>query len=173
MGSLTLTTWQRRRLEHQLRSTRDARVYRRTLAVLEAAQGESVSAVARRLRVTPRVVHYWLANYARDRVPDTLRDLDRSGRPTVLTASDRDLLRGVLERSPQEWGYPAAQWTVPRLREYLAGRTGRRPSDDTIRRELRRLEYTWKRSRYTLDPDPEFGEKKETHPAADPRLAAP
>jgi transposase len=173
MGSLTLTTWQRRRLEQQLRSTHDARVYRRTLAVLEAARGEPVSAVARRLRVTPRVIYYWLANYARDRAPDTLRDLDRSGRPTVLTASDRDLLRGVLGRSPQEWGYPAAQWTVPRLREYLAGRTGRRPSDDTIRRASRRLGYTWKRSRYALDPDPEFGGKKEAHPAADPGPAAP
>jgi transposase len=169
MEPLTLTTWQRRRLERQLRSTHDARVYRRTLAVLEAARGEPASAVARRLRVTPRVIYYWLANYARDRAPDALRDLDRSGRPTVLTASDRDLLRGVLGRSPQEWGYPAAQWTVPRLREHLAHLTGRRPSDDTIRRELRRLGYTWKRSRYTLDPDPEFGGKKE----ADPGPAAP
>jgi transposase len=173
MGSLTLTTWQRRRLEQQLRSTPDARVYRRTLAVLEAARGEAVSVVARRLRVTPRVVYYWLADYARDRVPDTLRDLDRSGRPTVLTASDRDLLRGVLGHSPQEWGYPATQWTVPRLREHLAHRTGRRPSDDTVRRELRRLGYTWKRSRYTLDPDPERGGKKEAHPAADPWPATP
>jgi transposase len=173
MGSLTLTTWQRRRLEQQLRSTHDARVYRRTLAVLEAARGEAVSVVARRLRVTPRVVYYWLADYARERVPDALRDLDRSGRPTVLTASDRDLLRGVLGRSPQEWGYPATQWTVPRLREHLAHRTGRRPSDDTVRRELRRLGYTWKRSRYTLDPDPELGGKKEAHPAADPGPAAP
>ncbi len=173
MGSWTLTTWQRRRLEHQLRSTPDARVYRRTLAVLEAARGEPVSAVARRLRVTPRVIYYGLANYARDRVPDALRALDRSGRPTVLTASDRELLRGVLGRWPQEWGYPAAQWTVPRLREHLAHVTGRRPSDDTIRRELRRLGYTWKRPRYTLDPDPEFGGKKEAHPAADPGPAAP
>lgn len=173
MEPLTLTTWQRRRLEQQLRSTHDARVYRRTLAVLEVARGEPVSAVACRLRVTPRVIYYWVENYGRDRVPDTLRDLDRSGRPPVLTASDRDVLREVLGRSPQEWGYPAAQWTVPRLREHLAGRTGRRPSDDTIRRALRRLGYTWKRSRYTLDPDPEFGGKKEAHPATDPELAVP
>jgi len=39
MGTLTLTTWQRRRLERQLRDTHDARVYRRTLAVLEVARG--------------------------------------------------------------------------------------------------------------------------------------
>jgi transposase len=173
MVSLTLTTWQRRRLEQQLRSTHDARVYRRTLAILDAARGESVSAVARRLRVTPRVVYYWLAAYSLDRAPEALRDRDRSGRPPVLTASDRDLLLGLLGRSPQEWGYPAAQWTVPLLRDHLAHRTGRRPSDDTVRRALHRLKYTWKRSRYTLDPDPAFGGEKEAHPAADPRPATP
>jgi hypothetical protein len=47
-----------------------------------------------------------------------------------------------------ESGYPATQWTVPRLREHLAHRTGQRRSDDTVRPELRRLGYTWKRSRY-------------------------
>src|SRR5688572_23128889 len=154
MESLTLTTWQRRRLERQLRSTHDARLYRRTLAILEATRGEAVSSVARRLRVTSRVVYYWIAAYARDRIPEDLRDRDRPGRPPVLTASDGDLLRGLLGRSPQEWGYPAAQWTVPLLRDHLARRTGRRPSDDTVRRALHRLRYTWKRSRYTLDPDP-------------------
>ncbi len=46
MTTLTLTTWQRRRLEQQLRDTHDARVYRRTLAVLEVAQGQSVASLA-------------------------------------------------------------------------------------------------------------------------------
>jgi transposase len=83
------------------------------------------------------------------------------------------LLGELLSCSPQERGYFAAQWTVPLLREHLARRPGRPLSDDTLRRELQRLRYTWKRSRYTLDPDPEFGGKKEAHPAADPALAVP
>ena|SRR5438128_2271090 len=58
MDTLTLTFWQQRRLEQQLRSTHDARVYRRTLAILEVASGEAVSSVARRLRVTPRSVYH-------------------------------------------------------------------------------------------------------------------
>jgi uncharacterized SAM-binding protein YcdF (DUF218 family) len=49
--------------------------------------------------------------------------------------------------------------------------SGRAFSDDTLRRELHRLRYTWKRSRYTLDPDPEFGGKKEAHPVEDPAIA--
>lgn len=173
MDTLTLTYRQRRHLERQLHSTRDARVYRRTLAVLEVAQGEPVASVARRLRVTLRAVYHWVATYGRDRAPDALadRDRDRSGRPRLLTPSDRELLRELLGRSPQEMGYFAAQWTVPLLREYLTRRTGRPFSDDTLRRELQRLRYTWKRSRYALDPDPEFGGKKEAHPVANPAIA--
>lgn len=173
MDALTLTYWQRRHLERQLRSTRDARVYRRTLAVLDVARGEPVASAARRLRVTPRAVYHWVAIYSRDHAPDSLADRDRSGRPRLLTPPDRELLRELLGRSPQELGYFAAQWTVPLLREHLTRRTGRPSSDDTIRRELRRLGYTWKRSRYTLDPDPQLGGKKEGDSAANPAATAP
>jgi transposase len=173
VDTLTLTYWQRRHLERQLRSTRDARVYRRTLAVLDVAQGEPVASVARRLRVTPRAVYRWVVIYSRDHAPDALADRSRSGRPRLLTPSNRALLRELLGRSPQELGYFAAQWTVPLLREHLAHRTGHPFSDDTIRRELQRLRYTWKRSRYTLDPDPEFGGKKEANSPENPAVAAP
>jgi transposase len=173
VDTLTMTYWQRRHLERQLHSTRDARVYRRTLAVLEVANGESIASVARRLRVTPRAVYHWVASYGRDHAPDALADRDRSGRPRLLTPADQELLRELLSCSPQGRGYFAAQWTVPLLREHLARRTGRPLSDDTLRRELQRLRYTWKRSRYTLDPDPEFGGTKEAHPASDPAIAGP
>ena len=171
MDTLALTYWQRRHLECQLRSTRDARVYRRTLAVLEVARGDPVATVARRLRVTPRAVYHWVATYGRDRAPAALADRDRTGRPRLLTPADRDSLRELLDCSPQGMGYFAAQWAVPLLREHLTRRTGRAFSDDTLRRELQRLRYTWKRSRYTLDPDPEAGGKKEAHPAAHPAAA--
>lgn len=169
----TLTTWQRRRLELQLHSTRDARIYRRTLALLEVGRGEPVADVARRLRVTRRAVHLWIGAYTRDHDPDTLRDRDRSGRPHRLTDRGREVLRDLLGRSPQDLGGFAAEWTVPLLRAYLARRLRRHPSAGTVRRELHRLGYTWKRSRYTLAPDPEAGGKKEGHPQADPALAGP
>src|SRR5258705_10428620 len=107
----TLTYWQRRRLEQQLRSTHDARVYRRTLAVLEVASGQPVGSVASRLRVTPRAVYHWLAAYARDRDPAALADADRSGRPTPLDQPQRDRLRALLGKSPKELGYPDTTWT--------------------------------------------------------------
>jgi transposase len=165
MDTLALTSRQRRRLKEQLRSTRDARVYRRTLAVLDVAAGESVSHVADHLGVTPRAVYHWLANYDRDRDPGVLADRVRSGRPARLSEQDRDQLRRLLASSPQEHGYPAVTWTVPLLAKHLRSYTDSSPSADTLRRELQRLDYTWKRPRYRLDPDPEARGKKEANPA--------
>jgi transposase len=173
MEPVTLTAWQRRRLQQQLRATLDARLYRRTLAVLEVARGEPVASVARCLGVTSRAVYHWLGAYAHDHDPAALRDGDRPGRPALLTAPDRDLLRELLlARSPQDLGYFATEWTVPLLQDYLAHRTGRRPSGDTIRRELGRQGFVWKRSRYALAPDPELGGKKAADSPADPAPAA-
>jgi len=173
MDTLTLTFWQRHRLEQQLNCTRDARVYRRTLAVLEVAQGQPVEGVACRLRVTARAVYHWLRAYAQDHDPGALLEGHRSGRPALLTDPDRDLIRQLLGRCPQELGYPFAAWTVPLLRQHLARDHGVRACDDTVRRELHRLGYNCKRPRYVLDPDPELRGKKEAHPPADQAVAQP
>ena len=172
MDTLRLTTWQRRRLERQLRSTPDARVYRRTLAVLEVAQGQTVASVARQLRVTPRVVYYWLEAYTQGYDPDVLHDQDRSGRPSRLTAPERTRLLEILRRSPQDLGYSATEWTVPLLQAHWIHGTGQQLSADTLRRALHQLNYTCKRPRYQLDPDPELRKKKAEAPSADQAVAA-
>ena len=44
--TLHLSARQRRQLENQLRNTRDARLYRRTLAILEYDRGRAVTEIA-------------------------------------------------------------------------------------------------------------------------------
>jgi hypothetical protein len=61
-------------------------------------------------------------------------------------------------------GYPGPNWTIPLLQAYVERCSGQRLSDDTIRRQMRRLDDVWKRFRYVLPPDPER-EKKRRHPA--------
>ncbi|MBN9518800.1 helix-turn-helix domain-containing protein [bacterium] len=143
------------------------------MALLEVGGGESVAAVAARLRVTARVVYHWVGTYTRRHDPAALRDRGRSGRPRRLTDRGREVLGELLGRSPQDLGGSATAWTVPLLRQQLARRLRRRPSADTVRRELRRLGYTWKRSRYVLAPDPDAGGEKAGHPPADSRAPGP
>jgi transposase len=167
---LTLTAWQRRRLRRLLHQTQDARLYRRILAILEVAQGTPIPQIARTLGVSRRMVYYWVENYARRRDADDLRFEDRSGRPTLWTEDARALFQELLAGSPTDRGYYAVNWTVPLLQEELRHGTGNYFSDDTIRRELRRLGYVWKRPRYLLDPDPEL-EKKTVDSPANPGFA--
>ena len=75
-------------------------------------------------------------------------------------------------QSPDQLGYPAVNWTIPLLQEQLGRCTGQWPSEDTLRRQLHRLDYVWKRPRYVLDPDPEL-EKKKTASQANQAVAAP
>ena len=49
MSRLNLTSWQRRRLRRQLAETREARLFRKTLAVLEFDHGRSAADIARML----------------------------------------------------------------------------------------------------------------------------
>ena len=170
MSRLHLTSWQRSRLRRQLAETRDARLYRRTLAILEFDYGRSAADIARMLGVTRKAVYDWVAAYTQALDPAALADEPGRGRPALLDEDDAHLLEAFLALSPQDLGYPQVTWTVPLLRQALDFITGRRVSEDTLRRALRRLEYVWKRPRYVLEPDPER-EKKTAHPGANPRPA--
>jgi transposase len=171
MSELELTRWQRLRLQRQLKQTQDARVYRRTLALLDYSRGEPISHIAGRLGVTRQSVYNWIAAYAEASDPWSLVDDQRPGRPSLWTDEMRAMLQALLEQRPDQLGYFAVNWTVPLFQDALAAYTGRRPSADTIRRELDRLGYVWKRSRDVLDPDPD-GEKKTPDPRESPGFAA-
>jgi transposase len=166
-----LIAGQRRRLKRRLNQTRDARVSRRLLAILEVAEGTPIPEVARRLGICQRSVYYWVENYSRRHDVDDLLLEDRPGRPTLWTEDSRALLLELLDGSPTQRGYAAVNWTVPLLQEELRHGTGRHFSDETIRRELHRQGFAWKRPRYQLERDPEC-EKKTADSAANSRLAA-
>jgi transposase len=171
MSRLKLTPWQRRRLRRQLAETRDARLFRRTLAVLEFDHGRSAADIARMLGVTRKCIYDWVGAYSEGRDPASLEDEPGRGRHPLLDEDQEHLLEALLVASPQDLGYPHTSWTVPLLREALEFATEQRVSEDTLRRALHRLDYVWKRPRYDLDPDPER-EKKTPHPPADPGPAA-
>jgi transposase len=150
MCQLDLTRQERRHLEKQLKAAPSVRVYGRTLALLEVDQGRSVADVARMLHVSREAVYRWLGVYTATRNPSALIDQRRSGRPTFWSEEKHAILREALSRAPDDWDYKAVNWTVSLLREHLEKESGTKPSDATVRRELCRLHYVWKKSRHVL-----------------------
>src|SRR5919109_480577 len=171
MSRLHLTSWQRRRLRRQRAETRDARLFRRTVAVLEYDQGRPAAEIARLLGVTRQSVYHWVEAYQQTGDPAALADQGGRGRHRLLDEDQEHLLEALLARSPQDLGYPYGSPAVPLLQEAVAIATEQQVSTATVRRALRRLDYVGKRPRYDLDPDPEL-EKKTPHPPADRGPAA-
>jgi transposase len=134
-------------------------------------EGQSVAAVAELLGVSRQSVYNWSRAFAQSPRPETLADDFGGGRPTLWTDQARTVLCECFRHRPQELGYTGMNWTVALLRSYLLDRTGLCLSDDTIRRQLQRLGYVWKRFRYVLPADPQQ-EKKKPHPPTFAGLAA-
>lgn len=172
MSEHKLTRWQRLRLQRQLKQTQDARIYRRTLAVREYDRGEPIAQIAQRLGVTRQSVHNWIAAYTEEPDPDSLVDEPRSGRPSLWTEQTRSAFQTLLGQRPDQLGYFAVNWTVPLFQDALAQYTGQQLSADTVRRQLDRLGYVWKRARYVLDPDPQREKKTADSPDNPPSAAA-
>jgi transposase len=162
----------RRRLEQQLRATQDADVFRRTLAVLEAAAGRPVTEIASLLRTSRPSIYHWLQGFRSSLAPGSLRDHRGGNHPTLWTDELQALLAASLGKPPDHFGYQAVEWTAPLLREHLARCGGTRPSLRSIRRQLHQQGYVWKRPRYVLDPDPEAEKKTPDPPGTGASVAA-
>jgi transposase len=161
MKRVNLTRRQRERLEHQSRQARDARVLRRTLAILAWDRGERVTDIARILGVQRLSVYRWLDAFARSGDPAVLEERQRPGRPSLWTPECTDWLDALMDDySPEAWGWEAVEWTVPLLQTQLAALAGHRFGEGTVRSALRGAGYVWKRPRYVLAPDLE--EEKKT-----------
>src|SRR5579864_5293735 len=132
MSRLDLTSWQRRRLRRQLEETRDARLFRRTLAVLEFDHGRSAADIARMLGVTRQSVYHWVEVYTQESDPAALADEPGRGRPSLVDEDHEHLLEILLYGSPQDFGLTAVNWTVPLLRAALAIATGPEVSESTL-----------------------------------------
>jgi transposase len=171
MIDLRLTPSQRRQVSARLRATHDASYGRRLMAILALDEGEPVSEVAERLGVTRQSVYNWARAFETAGDATALEDRYGGGRPSAWAGGLEGLLLAALRQRPDQLGYPGANGTIRLLQEYLERCSGRRLSDDTIRRRMRRLDYVWKRSRYVLPPDPER-EKKTRHPAEGAKPAA-
>src|SRR5262249_22078195 len=150
MTSIQLTAAQRRQLQRGLRAAEDASSYRRLLALLALGDGDSVAQVAQRLGVTRQSVYNWARTLEAEGTAAALQDRYGGGRPSVWTEERAALLVAALRQRPDQLGYPGPNWTVPLLQAHLERVGGLLVSEDTIRRQLQRLDYVWKRFRYVL-----------------------
>ncbi len=159
--SVRLSRKVREDLEEVVREQRgEARGYRRARMVLLAAEGESISSIARKLGTNRLRVGQWLRRFG-ERGIEGLADLDRSGRPIEITPLERHQVIAAACQSPHELGLRRTVWSHVALRETLISkRLVREISTSEIGRILDDAEIKPHRiRRWCHSDDPQFQEK--------------
>ncbi len=156
MGSLGFNATMRQQLEEVLAHPKGSRQLKRTQALLWVDEGESISRVAQRLRVTRQSIYNWIdyINQRKGLISKRLEDANRSGRPRTKSEIVDEVVPQLLETNPAEAGYRATGWTNRVLCDYIYRHYHIRVSHQTIREAIKRAGYRWKRPRYVLSNRP-------------------
>jgi transposase len=156
-----MTPTQTEHLDRLYRTTKVPRLRTRAQMILLAAeQGLKVPQIARIVRESEATVLRWLKRYRAEGL-EGLQDAPRPGRPSPMTEAYKAELLAAVRRRPRSLGLPFSLWTLQRLVDYLAERTGIRVSDETIRRALKRADIVLSRPQHQISsPDPEYAVKK-------------
>ena len=107
---LRLSRKQRDDLRAIIRQQRGAaRFHRRARIALLAAEGQSISAIARSVGTCRARVGHWLRRFQEDRF-EGLQDLPRSGRPREISPLERHQVIATACRSPMDFGFQRTLW---------------------------------------------------------------
>ena len=160
----SLSDEERESLEKGLRS-KDTFTMRRSQMLLASSRGERAPKIALNLGCASQTVRDAINDFNRR----GLLALDRkSSRPKrtrdAFDEESAEALRGMLHRSPREFGCESSLWTLEMAADvaFEEGLTEERVSGETIRATLSRvLSVRWMRAkRWITSPDPLYERKK-------------
>ena len=153
MTLVTLSPDEWEALETLAAQTTDAQLLRRAQALLWLDEGETVTEVAARLRVTRQAVYKWVGHCQRHSTLDITTRLapgKRSGRPRTVHGVIDPLILTVIDRDPRELGYRSTVWTAPLLTHYVAEQHHLQVSRQSVSLAIARMGLRWKRPRHDL-----------------------
>lgn len=150
-------------LEAGLRSSSGFTV-RRCQMLLESADGQHTTAIARLLRCNDQTVRNAIHDFHQRGLAALQPKSSRPHHlPTVFTSHARERLRALLHQSPRAFGKNSSLWTLEMAAEvcFTQAITSRLVSDETIRTALKQLGVSWKRAKHWItSPDPDYLRKK-------------
>lgn len=149
------------KLDELYRTTKDPRLRTRAqMVLLSAEQGLKVPEIAIIVRESEVTVQRWLKRYLAEGL-EGLKDAPRPGRPGAVTEAYRIELLAAVRRRPRSLDLPFSLWTLQRLVDYLAEKTGIRVTDETVRQTLKKAEIVLSRPQHKISsPDPDYQVKK-------------
>lgn len=147
--AVEITGWQRRQLRHLQSHPPSPRVGRRATCLLLSCSGALSGEISRATGFSSDAItdirRRWNIRGMR-----SLKDSPHPGRPPRLTAAYGCELRRALRKTPLAFGYGFTVWSIARLAEHLAKRTGIRICRDWLRRLVHQNGYRCRSPKHTL-----------------------
>jgi len=149
-------------LRKELKSTKDAKWYRRLKIIQLSSQGEKVRQLAKQFDVCQATVRDYIKRYNSGGL-ETLNPDKSSGRPptTQLTKAEWEEL---LHQSPCQFvklNTCVRNWTQDMLSEYCHEYLGVRIGASAICMLLKRMDISWNRGKLKVtSPDPQYTVKR-------------
>jgi len=92
---------------------------KRARMLLGYSRGESISSIARKEQTNRPAVERCVDKALSGGIMTALRDLARSGRPSVITDEDKAWVIHLACSKPSEYGYSAERWTIAQLAKHI------------------------------------------------------
>jgi transposase len=127
-------------LQAALATAQTAKATKRLMVALAYADGVRVETLSERYDIPRATVYSWLDRFEHQSISGAITDESRPGRPSKLTASQREQLFDELSRSPAELGYDASEWTPERTQRHIEQTYDVTYSLGHVRRLLRELQ---------------------------------
>lgn len=135
------------------------RVSERARMILLSDQGRSIQYISATFGCSDKTVRDWISRYESEGC-NGLLDKPRTGRPSTVDKTVQTAIETDMKKTPSDFGYLAAFWTVGLLCIHLMKTLSVKLSNSTVRRCLHTLGYAFNRPRIAPNSnDPEASVK--------------
>src|SRR5467141_461525 len=135
-----LTEQQRALLESMMKNDASHRARMRAHGLLLSSEGITIKAIAKIYHVDRDTVSTWIKKWEKHG-DKSLHDQPRSGRPTTLNATEKELAKQYIQEEPR---------SLKNVVERLAQKTAKRLSISSLKRLAKKARLRWKRVRKSL-----------------------
>jgi transposase len=135
-----LTAKQHELLESTMKNDAAHRARMRAHGLLLSSQGITIKAIAKIYHVDRDTVSTWIKKWEKHG-DKSLHDQPRSGRPTILNATEKELAKQYIKEEPR---------SLKNVVERLAQKTAKRLSISSLKRLAKKARLRWKRVRKSL-----------------------
>lgn len=149
---------QRKELENFRRQS-SAKDSEKALMILMNAEGLDVAKISLTLKRNPHTVRDWLKRYKAKGLSGLSRKYS-PGRPDEKRRKVKEHIAKILPRSPKEFSYTDAVWTVPLIAYDINKKCNISTSIDTVIRALNSMGYVYKRPSKTVSVNAPGKEEK-------------